>query len=1251
MAQVSDKQSSLRQQEEWLEQIAPKYFDLNHISTYRSGLFGYTNEVMSTISEDVYNAVTNVRREFYPNTAGYLSSLYRMAALQQIDAPMATPGTCNAILLIKEDDILPTIKSNKNMDNSFYINNDILFMADDIPFMLDHPIIITGRPNNQVIATPSQSENGFTRSNTVQERYAYTTRYDLDSGKNSLDTSNTLYLKNRIMQQYGERVLLIEVKLRQVRRRSEEFTINKNAQLSVVTQDITYDGMIANFEVFYRESDGSPEIQLTKQILGAETPTEPFCQYMLLDGYTLRLHFPNNIYFTPKFNSTVRVDIYTTLGKEGNFDSFAGDLTCNNENTAFPKNTSIVISGQISGPCAGGTSIPDFEDFRREVVYSYTTNQTICSDNDLQAYFDKNSLDTNNKVLFFKKRDDVFQRLYGAFMLLKNSNGYVIPTNTLDMRLMRGYIDTEGNLTKESDFDAYYETSKRLILKPGAMFRYADANSSDRFVLKRDRSLNLLKDMSTYESDSNIIRSACRYMYLGKDLPTVFEETSDHFIYRFHTDAEVYQMENGTEKVDPSKIEELYQSIREYLKLHLKNSESLDLTKYVRSYAEEIEKEYLPSEGEPENPGVRTIVYIEYHVSISYFLYTNPFLISVLTSPNAVAYYLTSANDSLPCQYAEVASGSDSYIQFILNNLYVYRNALIGENFYKFEINIMPSVDTTGPNNQNILSSNAIKKPDLTSNVNYIIAEADGYVESIRYYRHFKNNDGTNMSFADLEEFQTFLETMDYLEDTLQNSIAHIEDVDGASADLVWDPDSDQFVVQKFSTYSGVYDGVYARVKALKPYRDGSYWSLMIRISPVIEFDNEHKENGFSRMSGFNMLYNVGDTFTAQNQIATKKVTDTGIIKAFITINGSEFDDKMMHIPLIVEDYVADGDYFKLCAYVATDDELGSNGTMHLTDGVYYDDIDTTEQTHDWKEVDGKMCYISMDRTDFSVYTFIRYEDSNVPKYSNYLYVKNDSDTLSGQWTFTNKYTITTADTGFALIRPIQYIRSTAVAYMSNENGYVVDPGDPEETGGRKHCKYLIKSSPVVSSEWVKTITNSQYLNTVVRRNYNTINLIYNYLEENFAIDMKFYNSYGRSRFYRVGNKNEPDLMKDLDRVNITLNIGINADTLSSIEILKERLNEFIRNYIESLNDIQAQGRPIYLMNLMAEIKQNFEEVGYLEFYGFNDYSSDVQKIESSFEDEIPKLSYNEYVPEFINIDEIGDGASLVPSIQYTILE
>lgn len=1245
---LTNKESATSQQQEWYENIAPKYFDFNNVNNYRTGIIGYTNEIMANTSEDVYNAVTVVRREFYPNSAGYVSSLYRMAALQQLDAPMATPGTCKAALIIKEEDILPTIMSNENMDNSYYIDNNIIFMADDIPFMIDHPIIITGKPNSQVVASPNVTSKNMTKAN-IKERYAYTTRYDLNAGKNSLDTTNKLYLENKILFEYGERLLMIQVTLRQVRRQTEEILIQKNAQIEVVTQDITYSGNIANFEVFYKESDGSAEIQLQKQILGAETPTVPFCQYMLLDNNTLRLHFPKNIYFTPKFNSSIRVEIYTTLGEDGNFDSFNGELMCNTESENFPKNNSIVISGKISGPCAGGTSIPDIEDFRREVVYAYTTNKTICTDNDLQKYFDKKSLDTKNKVLFFKKRDDVFQRLYGAFMLLKNDTGYVIPSNTLDIRLNRGTIDTDQNLGEDSDFDAFYEGSNRFILKPGAIFRYADSNSEDRFTLRRDKSMNLLQDMSGYEAVCNNIRSACRNMYVGEDLPVITEITSDHFVYRFYTDDMIYQMPDQTESVDQEKINDIKNNIIAYIKKISKTVPSVEnLSKYMRFYTEVKNKEFIPSDAIKDDEKSNVIHYVEYHIAISYFIYTNPFLISVMTQPNAVAYYLTEANDTLPCTYSEVASGAESYVQFIMSNLHVERNALLGENYFKFTVNLMTSVDSSG------VTDNAMKRPDLTLSNNIITAVEDGYVDSIRYYRQFKNTDGSNKTFESVEELNQYVEEMHYLPATLINSIVQINQTEGDPIYMIWDPSTKEFVKENFNTFSGFYDGVYARIRANAPYRDGTYWSVMIRLSHVLEFDNENKEKGFSRIPGFTLLYDVGDTFVKGNQLATMNVQDTGIIKAFMTINGDEFNDKMMQIPLLIERYDDEGDFFVLTAYVATDDELGSNGTMHLTDGVYYDEIDEQAGIHNWKEVDDKMCYISMDRSDFDIYTFIRYEDMNTPKYGNYLYVKNDADTESGQWTFTNKYSVLTENTGFALIRPIQYIRSTVVAYMPNESGYVIDPEDPKDESGavqKNWCKYVIKSSPMIKAEWIKYPANSQYLANAVRQNYNIIDLIYDYLEENFAIDLKFYNTFGRSRFYRVGNKNDSAYMKDLDRVNITLRIGANIDTLSSVEIVKQRLFDFIREYIESINDIQTNGRPIYLMNLISAIKTNFEEIGFLEYYGINDYGSDIQKIESTFDEEIQKLGYNEYVPEFINIDEVGTGSELVPSIQLTLLD
>ena len=71
-------------QKEWIENIAPKYFNFDTSELHRTGEFGYTNEVMATVESDTAHGVSIARREFYPTTAKYTKSLYKMAALQQI---------------------------------------------------------------------------------------------------------------------------------------------------------------------------------------------------------------------------------------------------------------------------------------------------------------------------------------------------------------------------------------------------------------------------------------------------------------------------------------------------------------------------------------------------------------------------------------------------------------------------------------------------------------------------------------------------------------------------------------------------------------------------------------------------------------------------------------------------------------------------------------------------------------------------------------------------------------------------------------------------------------------------------------------------------------------------------------------------------------------------------------------------------------------------------------------------------------
>ena len=1201
--------------QDWIDNIAPKYFNFDQVANYRTGIFGYVNEVMGTVTEDTFNAVSVARREFYPTHALYDESIYRMAALQRMDAPLSIPARVRAILVIKENDIINLIKNNQ----SYTISDNIKFMANKIPFMLDHPIVVTGSKYNGLIKdTTNSGINAIAR----RDNYVYTIRYDI-STKNSLDTDNTVYLQNKIATLNGERLILITCFLRQVTMVEKNISITKNSLIDVVTNDIPINGKLANFEVFYQENTNSAEVQLEKILIGTDTPRTPFVQYMLRDNNTLRIHFPANIYFNPKWNSIIRIRLYTTLGADGNFDEYKGNLTCTFPSSNTPRQSTVIIDGQTIGASTGGVDIEEIEQFRIEVEYAYATNETICTDADLQRYFDKKMLNDTNKIVFFKKRDDVFQRLYGAFMLMKDSAGMVIPSNTLNIELNQGvdqtnrtivtpnlvdtristyedvierirevaldlpnydsritsvtqsasnadtyifsgtsttdfieiflnsitryysirdcyedYVDIisiagsgEGSVsmtvkhTGYSDFDDYYETSDRLILKPGAIFRYGE--ESYQYMGLRDHNFSLATDMNQYETISDAIRTAIRKKYLYSEDIIVTEIDGDHF------------------EITGVALDKFLADILEYVRLNNKIT-----IEHIEDYTH-IEEE----EG---------IIYAD----ISYFLYTNPFIISIMRKPNAVCYYLNSCNKRLTFDYKTIVDGSVSYIQFLLNSMKITRNAIVGENFYQFEAVITPSVDE-----QDFLKLACnYEDLDLTKESDddgtiLVRAKDAGYVSIIRYEEPFTTGIG-------------------------DDAVDHRA-------------------------------GVYATVV----YNNGS--SEKIRIS------SNNWSLGTSNYQfevGYTLQYQVSDTFNKNDILAIRKLTDYQLMRMMLIVNGDEFtDNNGRFIPMVLEEYDEDNNYYTFRGYVAASDEISTENTTIFTHGVY---------DQDGNEVDSKSANITMNNCTFDICTFIKYNDNNNPgEFS-------DNRYILGNYTFTNRYTM--ADTeNFSFIEPIEYIRSTAVAR------YEVFDEDEIDKAQKSYGKtiYTLNGVPLIKAQWIKNIENSQFLVSCIDTNYKEIRDVYNYLEENFSIDMKFFNTYGRSRFYQVGSGNDMEQWKNLDHVNCTLKFGIKLDTLSSEADFRKRFNAWVKSYIESVNDIENEGRSFYIMNLIADAKAEFDEILYMEYYGFNDYDSSAQKVISNFATKIKDLGYNNYVPEFINIDTSNSNYELVVNIDITMLE
>ena len=71
------------------------------------------------------------------------------------------------------------------------------------------------------------------------------------------------------------------------------------------------------------------------------------------------------------------------------------------------------------------------------------------------------------------------------------------------------------------------------------------------------------------------------------------------------------------------------------------------------------------------------------------FVYSNPFLISMQKKPNSITYYNNSISKIVPLDYKY--NDIQSEYQFIVNNLNIHRNAIIGDDTYEFSVFMKPN--------------------------------------------------------------------------------------------------------------------------------------------------------------------------------------------------------------------------------------------------------------------------------------------------------------------------------------------------------------------------------------------------------------------------------------------------------------------------------------------------------------------------------------------------------------------------------
>lgn len=247
---------------------------------------------------------------------------------------------------------------------------------------------------------------------------------------------------------------------------------------------------------------------------------------------------------------------------------------------------------------------------------------------------------------------------------------------------------------------------------------------------------------------------------------------------------------------------------------------------------------------------------------------------------------------------------------------------------------------------------------------------------------------------------------------------------------------------------------------------------------------------------------------------------------------------------------------------------------------------------------------INMMDLDISLYAFFKYEDSCINHKFSYMEELRE-------YTLTNSYT--TYEDKINLVEPLNILQSNMKYTRLNEAKYFT----------------LIKDVPLIKMDDVKDNDGRfMFLIDQLINQYKHMTEILYDKTNNYSVDMKFFNTYGRSRNFTVDGTEEL-----LNSVNCDIHFKVAFFNSYAAAETIEMMKIFIKDYFEEVNDNGMNG--IYISNLIQSLENEFDEIKYIKFISINGYNTFVQCIENNTTD-IETLSKEDriaYVPEFLNIE------------------
>ena len=465
---------------QFIDSIKRKYIDIPE-DTLVLGVYGYLSAIFSNFLENTATMASEYSNEAIPTKAKFERNIISHALSLGINKIFAIPASMDILLNLPESKLLnnliqdPDITSRANYTggapkDTFIIDKDFTFTIgedEEYQYHLDYDIKVK-------------------RNKLPNGSYVYSAIYETGGWINNMVKLNNPYLPAiGIVNVSGDNMLSIKTTLRQYTHSQIYKKITVDNPLETKILNFSFEDQLVFFYVDVVEQDAATDTTKTHHLLpvydglhNTITETSEYINFIFLDETNIRLKFNRDVY-QPTQNAEVTIHVITTLGDTCNFS------LSNNYykvgpfiSSRYTYNDMYYMLQAVTGSENGQDKL-SVEQLKTIIPQEALSRGSISTYTDLNNAF--NAIQTPDiKMTFLRKVHNQIERLYYAYLLLRDSNGNIIPTNTITSHFTRNVFSSSSKYN--------------FILKPGAPF-YMDPDTGEISCLVSDQKEEDIKKM------------------------------------------------------------------------------------------------------------------------------------------------------------------------------------------------------------------------------------------------------------------------------------------------------------------------------------------------------------------------------------------------------------------------------------------------------------------------------------------------------------------------------------------------------------------------------------------------------------------------------------------------------------------------------------------------------------------------------------------------------------------------------------